>query len=294
MPGALLDKTLISKLERLEISFRRAQRGLPEGGRSSPRHGGRIEFADYRQYSPGDDFRHVDWNVLSRTGEIFVKEFEREERYLIYLLVDKSASMAFPESGSTKYEYAAACAAALGYIGLCAGHQIETCAFNADCTWYTAGADKKGIFGLIDFLSGMRPEGMTALAPALQKAYERAGEKCLVVLFSDLLDEGRAQQALAALASRGCDISVVQILSRDEIEPQARGRVLFRDAETGTAVPMQISDADAAAYREELRGFGERWSAFCGKHDIRFLSTATDVPFEDFVMDYLRRGGLVR
>jgi hypothetical protein len=84
------------------------------------------------------------------------------------------------------------------------------------------------------------------------------------------------------------------VLSREEVEPDVRGRIRLRDAETGEAFSLRLTDAAAARYRRALRDFGEDWSRFCSAHDLRFLATTTDVPFEDFVMRYLRRGGLVR
>jgi len=300
-PNSLINKDLLAKLERLEVAFRRAQRGRPEGERSGPHHGGRIEFADYREYSPGDDFRHVDWNVLSRTDDLVVKQFEREEQYLVYLLLDCSASMDFPRSGGrrgnlpTKLEYGAACLAALAYIGLAARHRVEMASFGAGrCEWFPVGADKNRVFSLLDRLSGLRAAGETSTALALKEAFERSRERCLIVLISDLFDEGRSRGILATLAAKGYDTSIIHVVSREEVEPRARGRIILRDAETGDAVPLRITDAAAARYRRALRDFGEGWSAFCGTHDIRFLSTTTDVPFEDFIMRYLRRGGLVR
>jgi len=294
---SLISPNLLGKLERLEVAFRRAQRGRPEGERSGAHHGGRIEFADYREYSPGDDFRHVDWNVLSRTDDLVVKQFEREEEYLVTLLLDCSASMGFPrgDGSPTKLEYGAACLAALAYIAMAAGHRVEMASFaGASVEWFPVGADKGRIFALIDHLAGLESAGATCTAAALEEAFERSAERRLAVLISDLFDEGRSQRTLAMLAAKGFDLSVIHVLSRDELEPEARGRIRLRDAETGEAVSLRITDAAAARYRRALRDFGERWSAFCGKHDIRFLSTASDVPFEDFIMTYLRHGGLVR
>ena len=293
----LINKDLLAKLERLELAFRHSQRGRPEGERSGAHHGGRIEFADYREYSPGDDFRHIDWNVLSRTDDLVIKQFEREEQYLVVLLLDCSASMSFPQDGDTpsKIEYGAACLAALAYIGLAARQRVEMATFaSGTCEWFPVGSDKSRIFGLIDRLRGLATGGTTDIAPALEEAFERSRQQCLIVLVSDLLDEGRSRETLATLAAKGFDISIVHVVSRDEVEPAVRGRMRLRDAETGEIVPLRITDADAAEYRRAFRDFGEDWSSFCGKHDIRFLSATTDAPFEDFIMKYLRHGGLVR
>jgi uncharacterized protein (DUF58 family) len=295
--NSLINADLLGKLELLEVAFRRAQRGRPEGERSGAHRGGRIEFADYREYSPGDDFRHVDWNVLSRTDDLVVKQFEREEQYQVCLLLDRSASMGFPQDNSapTKLEYGAACLAALGYIALAARHRVELGAFaDGETEWFPVGADKERIFGLIDYLGKLTPAGGTATSDALEALAERSREKCLAVLVTDLLDGDHAQGVITALAAKGFDLSIIHVVSKEEVEPMVRGRTVLRDAETGRAVPLRITDASAAAYGKAFREFGEQWSAVCRKHGVRFLSTTTDVPFEDFVMSYLRHGGLVR
>ncbi len=292
----LISRDLLPRLERLEVAFRRMQRGRPEGERSGGRRGGHIEFADYREYSPGDDFRHVDWNVLSRTDDLVIKQFEREEQYVLRLLLDRSASMSFPRrlDDPTKLAYGAACIAALTYVALGAGHRVEVGAFGDDCRWFPVGSDKARITALLDHLADLGPSGSTHAADAVRAIADRSAEPCLVVLVSDLFGAESAKEPLAALAARRFDISLIHILSREEVDPPVRGRIRLRGAESGEAVSLRISDAAAARYRRALRDFGERWSAFCSKHDIRFLSTVTDVPFEDFVMRYLLHGGLVR
>lgn len=295
MANILLNKDLLPKLERLEVAFRRAQRGRPDGERSSSHHGGRIEFADYRQYAPGDDFRTIDWNVLSRTDEIVVKQFEREEQYRISLILDASASMDFPRGGVTKLEYAAACLASLAYIGLASHHQIELAACaQGRCDWFTVGSEKEKIFNLLTRLEQVSASGGTDISGALQAAYDRAREQSLIIVFTDLLGDARAQETLGALASRGCDISIVHVVSREEVDPSERGRMILRDAETGQKITARITDAAAAKYKEKFREHCEGWSDFAAKHDIRFLPAVTDAPFEDFVLRYLRHGGLVR
>lgn len=292
----LISHDLLARLERLEVAFRRAQRGRPEGERSGGRRGGRIEFADYREYSPGDDFRHIDWNVLSRTDDLVVKQFEREEQYVLRLLLDRSGSMGFPRErgGPTKLEYGAACVAALTYVALGAGHRVEVGAFDQGCQWFPVGSEKSRITALLDHLAGLGAGGRTDAAAAAEAVADRSAEPCLVVLVSDLFGADAVQEPLAALAARRFDISVIHVLSRGEVEPPIRGRIRLRGAESGEAVSLRITESAAARYRRALRDFGEQWSAFCGKHDIRFLATVTDMPFEDFVMRYLRHGGLVR
>jgi uncharacterized protein (DUF58 family) len=328
-PSRLLGPDLLPRLERLEVAFRRVQRGRPEGRRSGEHRGGRIEFADYRDYAPGDDFRYVDWNVLGRTDSLVVKQFEREEQYLLLLLLDASGSMGFPTDarrssvgpgsggpgggrGPTKLEYAAASVAALAYVAMAAGHRVELAACSdGACSWSVVGADKSRIVPLIDQLGALEASGRTDLALALREAAERSRERCLLVLASDLLVAGAdghggaaagapglgrsvAQDVLASLAGRGYDCSVIHVVSPDEIDPPMRGRMILRDAESATTTTLRITDAAAAAYRRAFREHGERWAAFCGRHGVRFLSTTTAVPFEDFVMRYLRQGGLVR
>ena len=291
--GSLLDPDFLRKLDLLEIIFRRNVVGRREGDRPGQQRGGRIEFADYREYSPGDDPRYVDWNVYARTGRLFIKEFTKQEAVLACVLVDASASMGFGEP--PKLLHAKRLAAALAYLALIGGHEAQLAAFAADAVlWSPRHAGRPDIHAIAGFLEAVEPAGPTDLLAALRAFRERVHERSLLILISDLLAEGGGQRGLRLLGSQRFDLGVLHVLSPQELHPPAVGAVRLTDSETAAAQDLVVDAAALDHYAERLNAFCEGWRAFCQRHDIRYVETSTATPFEECVLGYLRRGGLVR
>jgi uncharacterized protein (DUF58 family) len=303
----LLDPDFLRKLDLLEILFKRNVAGRREGDRPGRQRGGRIEFADHREYSPGDDLRYLDWNIYGRTDRLFVKEFTKQEAALVCVLVDASASMGFGEP--TKLFAAKRLGAALAYLALVGGNEAQLATFaGRQAAWSPRYAGRPDIQGIAAFLEPAEPDGPTDLFAPLRAFRERVHERSLVVLISDLFEEegdarhargapGTAkggQRGLRLLGSQRFDLSVLHVLSPQELRPPAVGPVLLRDAETAGGEPLTV-DADALRlYADRLGAFCEGWQAFCQRHDIRYVQASSATPFEECVLTYLRRGGLVR
>jgi len=291
-PSALLDPEFLRKLDLLELLFRRNVVGRREGDRPGQQRGGRIEFADHREYSPGDELRYVDWNVYGRTDRLFVKEFTKQEAVLACVVLDASASMGF--GSPRKSRYAKRLAAALAYLAGTAGHEAQLVAFGADVRWSPRFAGRPDLAGLAAFLDSVEPAGPTDLFGALRAFRERTPERSLVVVISDLLEEAGGRRGLRLLGSQRFDLGVLHVLSPQELHPPEAGPVRLRDSESGGSEELTV-DADALRlYADRLNAFCEGWRAFCQRHDIRYVATSTATPFEECVLGYLRRGGLVR
>jgi uncharacterized protein (DUF58 family) len=297
--SSLLDPDFLRKLDLLEILFRRNVVGRREGDRPGHQRGGRTEFADHREYTPGDDLRYLDWNLYGRTDRLFIKEFTKQEAALVCVLLDASASMGFGEP--PKLLHAKRLAAALAYLALIGGNEAQLGAFTGrDAAWSPRHAGRPDIQGIAGFLQPVEPAGPTDLFAPLRAFRERVHERSLVILISDLFEEdapsrpGGGQRGLRLLGSQRFDLSVLHVLSPQELHPPAVGPVLLRDAETGGGENLTV-DADALRlYADHLNAFCEGWTAFCQRHDIRYVQTSTATPFEDCILGYLRRGGLVR
>lgn len=296
---SLLEPEFLRKLDLLEILFKRNVVGRREGDRPGRQRGGRIEFADHREYSPGDDLRYLDWNIYARTDHLFIKEFTKQEAALVCVLVDASASMGFGHP--SKLFYAKQLAAAIAYVALVGGHEAQLAAFSGGNTlWSARHAGRPDIQGIAGFLDPLEASGSTDLFAPLSAFRDRVHERSLVVLISDLLEPHQPRQApggqrgLRLLGSQRFDLSVLHVLSPQELHPPAAGPVLLRDSETGLRENLVV-DADALRlYADRLNAFCEGWRAFCQRHDIRYLDAPTSTPFEECVFTYLRRGGLVR
>jgi len=294
---SLFDAEFLRKLELLEILFRRNTVGRREGDRPGQQRGGRSEFADYREYTPGDDLRTIDWNVYARTARLFVKEFTKHETATVCVLFDASASMGFGQP--RKIDHARRLAAAFAYLALAGGNEAQLGAFAADeVRWSPRFAGKPDVRPLAEFLDPIQPAGPTHMFGALRAFADRLPERALLIVVSDLLDEGDGhaapRRALRQLAARGHDLAVIHLLSPQELHPPAIGPVRLADCETGEGESLEVDAAALRLYADRLNAFCEGWRSFCERHDVRYVQASTAESFEQCVLDTLRKGGLVR
>jgi len=293
MARPVFTEDFLRRLELLEVRFRRMQAGLGPGPRAGRRPGGRIEFLDYRKYAPGDEPRYIDWNVFGRHRRLFVKRFAREEQMLVCLLLDRSASMQIgrPE----KLNFAKQVVLALAYLALASKNTVRLATFNDHVVEWSGTLQGKGhFFQAMDFLQGVTPSGQTAIEAAVRDFFEEVRRPCMLILASDLLDPKDSRRAFQLLCARGFDPSVIHLYAPEEIHPDPIGRTRLRDIETGRRMDFWLDPAELDAYHRELNAYGEQWREFCLRHQIRYVPVVTDHPFEDFVLHYLRQGGLVR
>lgn len=293
MARPVFTEDFLRRLELLEVMFRRMQAGLGPGPRAGRRSGGRIEFLDYRKYAPGDEPRYIDWNVFARTRRLFVKRFAKEEQMLVCLLLDRSASMQIgrPE----KLTFGKQVVLALAYLALASKNTVRLATFNdRTVEWSGTLLGKGRFFEAMDFLQAVAPSGQTALEAAVCDVFEEVRRPCMVILASDLLDPTDSRRAFQLLSARGFEPCVIHLYAPEEIHPEPVGRTRLRDVESGRRMDFWLDQAELDAYRRELQAHGEQWRDFCLRHQIRYVPVVTDHPFEDFVLHYLRRGGLVR
>jgi uncharacterized protein (DUF58 family) len=289
----LFDPDFLRKLDLLEILFKRNVLGRREGDRPGHQRGGRAEFADYREYSPGDELRYVDWNLFARTERLFVKEFTKREAVLACVMVDASASMAL--GSPPKLDYARRLAAAFAYLALVSKNEAQIAVFAGDqVRWSPRFAGRPDLAGLAAFLEPVEPAGRTDVFAALRAFRERVRERSLMILLSDLLDEGDPRRGLRLLGSRRFDLAVLHLLAPQELHPQVLGPVRLRDSESAAAAELLLDASTLRLYGDRLNAFVEGWRGFCQHHDIRYQQVSTATPFEECVLAYLRQGGLVR
>jgi uncharacterized protein (DUF58 family) len=291
--SSILDEDFVRKLDHLQLLFRRNVVGRREGDRPGQQRGGRAEFADYRDYTPGDELRYVDWNVYGRTERLFIKEFTKREAALVCVMLDASASMGL--GAPRKLDYAKRLAAAFAYLALTSRNEALLAAFaDGEVRWSARFVGKPDVAALAAFLDPIEAAGTTDAFSALRAFRERVAERSLLVLVSDLLEDGRAQRGLRLLGSRRLDLAVLHVLSPQELHPPAAGPVRLTDSETGEGESLEIDDEALRLYADRLNAFCEGWRGFCERRDVRYVQTSTGRPFEECVLEALRRGGLVR
>jgi len=289
----LFDDGFLRKLERLELLARKIFRGLLRGERTTSRRGRGLEFSDFRQYRPGDDFRHIDWNIYARLDQLFLKLHASEEDLTLHLIVDASASMGFGEP--SKFDHARRLAAALACIAL----------NNLDRVGVSVFADGLGaslppikaryhLARLLAFLRELPCAGVTRFGTALRDFATRTRSPGLVILISDLLGAGAAQDGIEALCHGGHDVVVIQLLAESEIDPPLDGALRMVDAETGDELEVTVDRPLRRLYQHRLERQLQEVESFCRRRGVEYLRASTAIGFEDVVLKYLRQGAHLR
>jgi uncharacterized protein (DUF58 family) len=284
----LFDEAFLRRLERLSLQAQRTLRGNPSGGEHLSRNQlPTTIFSDHRPYSPGDDYRYVDWNVYAHQEEIIVKLGEVEQSVGVHLLLDISRSMAWGQP--PKLRAAQQLVAALGYLALAHNDRLRLVPFGAAPLQPFGPAQGKGrLIELLRFIERLQPDQPTALAHAVAsyaRGYERGG---LLVICSDLLAPEGLEQALRALAPPRWQTLVLHLLDQRELRPELSGPIELEDAETGQRLPLTLDAATLAAYRRNVSEWQERVAAACAQRGATYAQVLTHWPLEQQVVPYLR------
>lgn len=288
----LSDPKFMGMLRRLSFRARRAYYGYTVGEQRSRRRGSGIEFLDHREYQPGDDYRHIDWNLLSRLDRVFVKLFVEESDLAVYILVDSSRSMDFGRP--TKFEYAKLVAGALAYVGLVNSNRVMVGLLDADSMKaLPPGRGKAHMVRVRDFLEQARCGGRTALDKGLGEFALANKGRGLVILLSDLLDESGFAAGVKTLRGLGFQVGIIQVLSQEELFPGGSGEFLFMDSETGEEIRVTLDAGTLEIYRSALDEFFRGIEDFCVKSGVEYVRTTTAVPPDALILDYLRQGGIL-
>jgi uncharacterized protein (DUF58 family) len=251
----LFDESSLRKLQQLTLVTSRVRAGALRGERRSLKRGAGLEFADFRDYVPGDDLRRVDWNVYARLDRPYVKLREEEEDLAVHILVDASQSMDWGEGPQHKFNYALYLAAAVGAIGLSTGDRVTVSTLKTSEVYQTSEVSLRGqqyLLHLLKFLEAQQAAGITDLENAVRRYLIRPRRPGLVILISDLLSPHGYQPALKTLQQRGHEVALVHVLSPDEVDPPLAGDLRLIDVETGGVQEVSLDGGLRDAYRESL------------------------------------------
>jgi uncharacterized protein (DUF58 family) len=287
-----LDPAVLAKLGNLRLRVRAIAEGILTGLHRSPHHGQSVEFAEHKEYTPGDDIRRIDWKAYGKFDKYYVKRFEQETNLRAYLVVDASGSMGYrgAHDGLTKLEVASALAASLAYLlfrqqdaaGLVlVGDQVRGA--------IPPRASASHLGPLVESLEAARAEGPTRLASAVDWITERAPRRSSVVLFTDLMDaDEQVLRRIAQLGLRRHDVTVFHVLDPAELEFPFEDPTLFLSMEDGREVE--------AHPRDVRRGYLElfsRWLAdvkrTAAEADVDYQLCRTDRPLDEVLLPFLAR-----
>ena len=301
------DSAFLAKLEQLYLLSRKLFRGEHRAERKSRQTGSSVEFADYRNYSAGDDLRSIDWNIYGRLDRLFVKLYEQEQDLHIHFLIDASASMRWQPSStqhstlntqpSSKLDQARRIAASLAYIALANLDRVNILWF-ADLLLADMGLTrgKSQFHKVLDFLQrAPTPNGAsTGLLPSARAFAQRMKRRGLVFLISDLFDPAGYEEAVALLRYNHFEVHVIQTLDPAELRPRDGGDLRLIEAETGEVFEVTANDALLRRYAHEIDSFLENVEAFCLRRGVGYARATTAVPFEDLVLRVLRDGMILK
>jgi uncharacterized protein (DUF58 family) len=298
----LFDETFLRKVDRLSLVVRKRRSGQVRGERRSTKRGTSVEFADYRDYTKGDDLRRVDWNIYARLERPFVKLFEEEEDLTVHLLLDGSGSMDWPRGAAApthKWLYARRTAAALGYIALGSGDRLTVAVLQESPAAtpeprFGPARGKGQTLPLLRFLAEGNAEGETDLSQALHNYAFAARRPGLAVLISDLFSPSGYQDGLSTLLARGYEAIVLHVLSPEEANPPIAGDLKLVDVESHHEQEVSIDAGMRALYRQRLAAWQDENNRWCGQRGVAYVPVVTDTPFDELILSHLRRRGLVR
>jgi len=286
-----LDPSALARVKNLQMVARGVVEGAISGLHASPYKGFSVEFAEHREYTTGDDPRHLDYRMMARTDRLYIKQYEEETNMRVQILLDTSGSMAYSYEGKiTKYDYAAYLTAILSYLMLKQQDSVGLTTFDTAIRLdMPARTSPRHFNEMMRQLEGIKPGEETDVAEILHKLANRFKKRCLIVLISDLYDEPDAViRALHHFRHRKHEVIVFHVFDKAEIDFPFRDVTSFYDLETNERLqidPVYVRDA----YVEQIEEFIETYRRACAETNIDYVMTDTSVPYDFMLSRYIAK-----
>ena len=285
-----LNPEIVSKLTSMDLRARLVVEGFITGLHKSPYHGFSVEFAEHRQYMPGDEIKHIDWKVYGKTDRFYVKQFEEETNLKSYILLDASASMGYKSGSISKLQYASYLAGALALLMLRQRDAVGLLTFDTNIRRYLPPRSVKSyLYQILAELDKTEHSSKTNIAHALHMMADRIKRRGLIIIFSDLLDDPqKVTTGLRHFRHKNHEVIVFQILDPFELSFDFQQDAVFKDMESGEEIntqPWHIRDD----YQNQVRGFNEYYKKFCREHQIEYISLNTKNSYDRALLEYLTK-----
>jgi uncharacterized protein (DUF58 family) len=296
MPNAqrLLDSQMLARLQSLPLRARWIVEGYVSGVHRSPYHGFSIEFAEHREYAPGDDLRYLDWKVFGRTDKYYLKQFEEETNLVCHLLLDTSESMRYKSAAApmSKFEYAQRAAAALAYLVLHQQDSVGLVAFDREIrSLVRASSNPSHLKEILHVMENVSAERKTSTGPIFHDLAERLKKRGIVIVLSDLFDDlDSMMTGLKHLRHRRHEVIVMHVLDPAEVEFPFDEITLFRGLE-GLPDALVEPRALRKAYLAEFGRYLHALKAGCRAQAIDYVPMRTDQSLEVALSSYLASRG---
>ncbi len=298
MGRKIIDDEFIGRLETLGLWLKTQMNGYFGGNHKAATYGSTVEFADYREYTPGDDLRRIDWNLFSRFDKYFIRLFTDERQMHNQILIDGSASM---DDGEGKAEYALKTAAALGYLSV-QGMDRTSIKLIQGTSLASVGqkiTGKESFYGTIAEMEKLAFEGEADIGTAVKNSQETGFDDGLTVIISDFFTESDWKRAVDYLLYKKREVLLVQVLTNAEVNPDYFGRMQLLDAEAVDIddrknMRMRITKNEYKAYLQALSDYLEDMKQFCRSRNVGYVTVNTAKPIEKELLNQLYETEAIR
>ena len=288
--GKYIQPEVLNRLARHEFEPRQLVEGNLAGAHKSPFHGFAVEFAGHRQYVPGDDIRHIDWNVYYRHDRFVIKQYEMETNFVCHLMLDVSASMRYGEGARQKLMYAAQMAATLAYLIVEQIDKVALATFDDQVRDALAPSNSLSqLIRMTEVLDRVEPVQKTAIGSAITELAGRTGRRGIIIILSDFfVDLADLERAIQRLRYEQHEVVLFQLMHRDELAFQIPGMVRFEGLEDDEHYLTRPDDI-RAAYLEAVGRFNERLESLCEANRCERVLCDTSRPMAELFADYLQQ-----
>ncbi len=282
----MIDASFLDQLGRFNIIIQKRVASNYSGARLSSAHGRGIVMKDHRIYTPGDDFRAIDWKVFGRTDKLHIRTFEEERNLNVHVILDSSASMDFGGK-ITKFDYASMLGVGFAYIALRQNEKVQYATFSEDLHHFRPRRGMHQIASMIEHLNQVKPSGESLLNRSLTQYKKNINSKSYIVVISDyLLDIEEIKKALPRLGKH--HVIIIQVFDPRELELAIEGDLKLHDAETKSIMHTFVTPRLRTHYKEELRDHILKIEQECTAHGYRYFLAPTDKPIFDLFWEILR------
>ena len=285
-----LDPRVLNKVARLELRARLVVEGFVTGMHKSPYRGFSVEFAQHREYVPGDDLRHLDWKIFGKADRFVIKQYEEETNLRAHLFLDQSESMNYAhDGGMSKFDYSATACAALAYLVQQQADAVGLTLFDETVARQLAPSNTRANLGnIFSALEGAKARNKkTKIGAVLHELASQLRQRGMVMIFSDLFDKPEdVLHGLHEIASRGHDIVVFHVLDRDEVEFPFERMTMFLGLEQ---MPELLCDPKSLrdAYLQEIESFAQQIRKGCLGQRIDYVRVIDSAPLDVVLTSYL-------
>ncbi|MEP6494601.1 MAG: DUF58 domain-containing protein [bacterium] len=285
-----LSPTVVAAIDDLELAARIVVEGLRTGGHRSPFHGYSTEFRQHRPYRAGDDLKYLDWKLFARSDRLYTRQFRETTNLSVMIVLDTSASMAFPPEGVSKCQYGQIVAAALSYLVSEQGHAVGLMTMDAGKLSYVAArGGRQHLRALLARIDRFTPAGAWDPARVIARSAQLLQRRGVVIVISDFYDaEEETRREMRRVAQRGHDVAMLQLISPSEMELPYTDHVELEDLESGE---RRLVDATtiAPAYHDAIHDFIARCRGNALRDGVDYALMSTATPPETALRDYLLR-----